>query len=400
MNNEQSTMNNQPIQICILGGGFGGLYTALYLSNFSWLKAGRCQITLVEKKEHFLFTPLLYEILTGELERWEIAPSYQKLLATTKINFCQSQIQSINLDNKQVTLAEGEQLSYDYLVLAVGTQTRFANIPGVVDHTLSFRTIADAEYLQEKLRILELSERQRLSIAIIGGGPNGVELSCKLADRLEGRGKVVLLERGDKILKGFSSGVKRAAHRALQSRNIQVKLATNIKAIAPDSITISYNEEIITLSIDLVLWTAGTKPLELVRNLAKSNSQGKLLTLPTLQLVDYSEVFALGDLADIRNQNKPVPATAQAAYQQAACSAKNIKAAIINKRLRHFRYLHLGDMLTLGKGAAIVSSFFLNIEGSLAAIIRRLIYIQRLPTLRHRLQVFKNLLKRSILSKK
>ena len=80
-------MNNEPIKICILGGGFGGLYTALYLANFSWLKSGKCQITLVEPKDTFLFTPLLYEVLTGELQRWEIAPSYQKLLLGKKIDF-------------------------------------------------------------------------------------------------------------------------------------------------------------------------------------------------------------------------------------------------------------------------------------------------------------------------
>jgi NADH dehydrogenase len=118
-----------------------------------------------------------------------------------------------------------------------------------------------------------------------------------------------------------------------------------------------------------------------------------LLTRPTLELIDYPEVFAIGDIAEIRqSKTKIVPATAQAAYQQASFLAKNLQLALQARNLRHFHYLHLGDMLTLGKGAAVVSSFGVNLEGSIAAIVRRLIYVQRLPTFRHRWQVLKNLL--------
>jgi NADH dehydrogenase len=385
-------MNNKLIQICILGGGFGGLYTALYFSRFAWVKSGRCQITLVEKNDRFLFTPLLYELLTGELQPWEIAPSYQKLLINTKINFCQEIIQDVDLNNRQVNLENGQKLSYDYLVLAVGCQNRWANIPGLETHALTFRTLRDVERLQAKLNILEASERQYRSIAVIGGGPNGVELACKLADRLGKRGEIHLIEIGTKILQNFSSGVSSAAYRAIASRPIQLHLRTRVKAIDADSITVVCDDNIITFPVDLVLWTAGTEAREWVNNLdCQKNSQGKLLTRSTLQLLDYPEVLALGDLAEIHNKNKPIPATAQAAYQQASFASKTLIALIQNKKLRRFCYLYLGDMLTLGVGSAVVSSFFLNIEGALAAIIRRLVYIQRLPTFRHRMQVLKNL---------
>jgi NADH dehydrogenase len=386
-------MNKKPIAICILGGGFGGLYTALYLSNFDWVRSGRCQITLVEPKDNFLFTPLLYEILTGELQRWEIAPSYQKLLAGKKINFCQDKARRIDLKKRQVELETGAALTYDYLVLAVGGKTRFVNLPGLVTHALTFRSLADAERLQERLSVLEASERQRLRIAVIGAGSNGVELACKVSDRLSGRGQVCLIDRGEAILKTFSSGVKKAASQAIKARNIQVYLETGVKEIEEDKIILACGDRIITHPVDLVLWTAGTETINWVKNLGcQQNSQGKLLTRPTLQLIDYPEVFALGDLADIRqSKTKSVPATAQAAYQQASCAAKNLKALMEGKRLKRFHYLHLGDMLTLGKGVAIVSSFGINLEGNLAGKLRRLIYIQRLPTMRHRWQVLKNL---------
>lgn len=421
---------NEPIQICILGGGFGGLYTALYLSHFSWVKSGRCQITLVEPKDRFLFSPLLYELLTGELKRWEIAPTYSKLLHSKNVRFCQQRVEAVNLRTREVKLVGGEKISYDNLVLAVGNQTRYADIRGI-ERALPFRTLADAELLNQRLRLLEATDRQRLRIAVIGGGPSGVELACKLSDRLGKRGQVRLIERGEKILKPYNRGLRGAAERALRKRRVQVDLHTSVKALeAPmeggrkheegsrDSLKLLSREEgrqefsysffeqngvagqrillvregkSFTQPVDLVLWTAGTEMREWVNNLdCQHGDRGQVLTRPTLQLVDYPEVFALGDLAEIRSQN--LPATAQVAYQQASRAAKNIQAILKGQRLRSFRYLHLGDMLTLGKGAAIVSSFSINIEGSLGSLLRRLIYIQRLPTLRHKLQVLKHLL--------
>ncbi|GBF82880.1 NAD(P)/FAD-dependent oxidoreductase [Aphanothece sacrum] len=392
-------MNNKPlINICVLGGGFGGLYTALSLTRFSEIKSGQYQITLVERNDSFLFTPLLYELITGELQRWEIAPSYQKLLAGTPIKLCQNTVEGIDLKTRQVKLDDDQLLSYDYLILGVGTQNRWADIPGLKNNALTFRTLADVERLQTQLHLLETSERQRIRLAVIGAGPNGIELSCKLADRLGKRGEIVLIERGNEILKWFSQGVRSASYKALDSRRIQLYRQTNVNKIAEDSITLIRQKEQETLPIDLVIWVGGTQSRSWIKALnCQQNAQGKLLTLPTLQLMDYPEVFALGDLAEIHQTKQQIPATAQVAYQQASCAAKNLIALIKNKPLKAFYYLHLGDMLTLGKGEAIVSSFCLNIEGYLGSIIRRLAYIFRLPTTRHRLQVLRNLLQKSLL---
>ena len=388
-------MNNKPIKICILGGGFGGLYTALYLADFSLVKLGKCQITLVEPKDNFLFTPLLYEILTGELQRWEIAPSYQKLLAGKKIDFRQDRAKLVDLDNRQVQLEQGSSLVYDYLVLAVGKKTRWLDIPGLAAHALTFRTIHDAERLQKRLHLLEASERQKLRVAVVGAGPNGVELACKVRDRLSPGTEVILIDRGAEILQNFGQGVKKAAYKAAKKRNIQIYLESTLKEITEEQITFFFNDNLIDYPVDLVLWTAGTETIDWVANLnCQQNNQGQLLVRPTLQLIDYPEVFAPGDIAEIRQSKTQVaPDTAQAAYQQASLLAKNLKLAMQGKSLKHFRYLHLGDMLTLGRGVAIVSSFGINLTGYWAGFIRRLIYIFRLPTPRHRWQVLKNLLR-------
>ena len=387
-------MNNNRINVLIAGGGFGGLYTALYFSKFSWVKSGKCQITLVEPKDKFLFTPLLYEILTDELQRWEIAPNYQKLLLKTKIQWFQDKVTGIDLKQNQAYLATNSYLTYDYLVLALGRKTKFANIPGLEQYALTFRSITDAEILKEKLQIFKALAKLKTSIAVIGAGANGVELACKVYDQLLGKAEIYLIDRSQAILKNFGDGVNKAAKKALAKRNIQLLLSTEVQEITANSIIIKQQHTISEYSTDLVLWTAGTETIDWINNLpCQRNNLGKLLTRPTLQLIDYPEVIALGDVADIRNnKTTPVPTTAQAAYQQASCAANNLQAILQNKRPKRFYYLHLGDMLTLGKGEAIISSFGINLSGKLADLLRRLIYIQRLPTMRHRLQVFKNLL--------
>jgi demethylphylloquinone reductase len=396
-------MQQKKIQICILGGGFGGLYTALYLAKAKKVLLGEWEIILVEPKDNFLFTPLLYEIITDELKRWEIAPNYQKLLLASKIKWIQDRVQQISLENREISLENQDVFNYDYLVLAVGRKIRFADIPGLDRYALTFRSIYDAELLKNRLQILKSSNQQYCHIAVIGGGANGVELACKVYDYLnQTLGKnspqitpiIYLIERGTEILKSFSVGVKNAADKAIKQRKINIFLATNVIKITKNNIILQEKEEIREYPVDLVLWTGGTTNHNWMANLPlQYNELGQILTLPTLQLIDYSEVLALGDVADIYNSKvNSVPTTAQAAYQQASTAAKNLQATIQNKPLKKFYYLHLGDMLTLGKGEAIVSSFGINISGKLAGLIRRLIYIQRLPTMSHRLQVFKKLL--------
>ncbi|MEL4897175.1 NAD(P)/FAD-dependent oxidoreductase [Crocosphaera sp. Alani8] len=380
------------INICVLGGGFSGLYTALHLSKHPLVKSGQWKITLVERNDNFLFTPLLYELITGELQRWEIAPTYQKLLAGTSIKFCQETVERFDLKNRTITLKNNTSLNYDYLVLGLGTRNYWADIPGLRKYALTFRNLSDLETLQAKVCHLESLDKKHLRVAIIGGGPNGVELSCKLADRLGNQGEVLLIDRGNQILKGLSKGIRKAAYRALGSRRVQLYLNTNVQEIEEDFITINHGEQTISVPVDMVVWVAGTQSRSLIKSLNCQQSQsGKLLVHRSLQLIDYPEVFALGDLAQITSKNKPLPGTAQVAYQQASCASKNIAAMIENKPLKSFRYLHLGDMLTLGRRTAIISSYGVSISGQLGGILRRLAYIFRLPTMRHRLQVLRNL---------
>lgn len=387
-------------RICILGGGFAGLYTALSLARLSGSSSFQPRITLIDKEECFLFTPFLYELITEEFRDWEISPSFKKLLHHTNILFQQGTVENINLEKRQIYLQAKQSLTYDYLVLAVGRKTFSAVVPQAATDTYPFRTLADANRLKQRLSVLESSSKPQINVAIIGGGPNGVELAGKIADRLQYRGNIYLIVRGQQILKGFSPFSQKVAIQSLLRRGVEIKFQTHIESVDNDFITLVEPERLQRVPIDLVIETTGTQPREWLYRLdCQHNQKGQILTTPTLQLLNYPEVFALGDLADIRNfQGQQIPATAQAASQQASLTADNLKAMMSGNSLKPFRYRHQGEMLTLGIRDAVVSSDGIKLKGLIASWMRTWVYILlRLPTLRHRLQVIQSRLKRGLL---
>lgn len=382
-------MSEQPTRICILGGGFGGLYTALRLSQLPWEKPQRPEIILVDQNDRFLFTPLLYELLTGELQTWEIAPPYEELLANTGVRFTQAAVDGINVEERQVQLHDGPEFAYDRLVLAMGGETPLDMAPGVMEYGLGFRTVADAYRLEERLRILEESDRDKIRVAIVGGGYSGVELACKLAERLGDRGRLRLIELSDMILRTSTDFNRDAAQKALNDRSVWIDLETSVASIEPDAMSLLYKGQVDTIPVDLVLWTVGTRVAPVVRALSLKQSQrGQLTVTPTLQAIEHPEIFALGDLADCQDaEGQQVPNTAQAAFQQADYTAWNIWASLTGRPLLPFRYQHLGEMMTLGIDNATFTGLGVKLDGPLAYLTRRLAYLYRMPTLNHKLKV-------------
>ncbi len=392
-------MTEQPTRICILGGGFGGLYTALRLSQLPWEKPQRPEIILVDQNDRFLFSPLLYELLTGELQTWEIAPPFEELLVSTGVRFTQATVAGINVDERRVQLQDGPEFSYERLVLALGGETPLDMAPGAAEYAIPFRTITDAYRLEERLRILEESDAEKIRVAIVGAGYSGVELACKLAERLGERGRLRLIELGDLILRTSTDFNRDAAHKALDDRNVWIDLDTGVESIAPDTISLLYKGQVDTIPVDLVLWTVGTRVASVVRSLPlKQSKRGQLTTTPTLQVVDHPELFALGDLADCCDAvGQQVPSTAQAAFQQADYAAWNIWASLTGRPLLPFRYQNLGEMMTLGTDNATLTGLGVKLDGPLAHIARRLAYLYRLPSLDHKLKVGFNWIARPVL---
>jgi demethylphylloquinone reductase len=379
-------------QITILGGGFAGLYTALRLAQLPWTASEKPEIVLVDQRDRFLFLPMLYELLTQELATWEIAPPYAELLANTPIQFRQAAVTSIDINSRQVHLkAENSTstLNYDYLVLAMGGDTPMDLVPGVADHAIPFRSLSDAYRLEDKLRQLEQSDAEKIRVAIAGAGYSGVELACKLAERRKERGRIRLIEMGDKILRNSPKFNREAALEALSDRQVWIDLETRIESVGSDQISLEYKSKIDTIPVDIVLWTVGTTIAPTVQALPlQRNPRGQLLVNTTLQTPDHPEIFALGDLAEsIDAAGQPVPMTAQVAFQQADYAGWNLWASLTNRPLLPFRYQPLGEMLTLGSDNATMAGLGLKLDGPLAHVARRLIYLYRMPTFDHQLKV-------------
>ncbi|PZO46359.1 MAG: FAD-dependent oxidoreductase [Phormidesmis priestleyi] len=374
--------------ICILGGGFGGLYTALALSKLNW-EDSQPDIVLVDQRDRFIFAPLLYELVTGELQTWEIAPPYEELLANTGVRFHQSGVENLDIAAQTVALTDGTQISYDRIVLALGGETPTDMAPGVAEHAIPFRSLEDAYRLKERLRQLESANPEKIRVAVVGGGYSGVEIACKVAERLGDKGRVRIVELADKILQTSPEFNQKAAQKALDDKNVWIDYETTVTEVTADTLSLSYKDKSDTLPVDIVIWTVGNKvspaldALELPRN-----ARRQFTITPTLQVTDHPYIFALGDLADGKDgAGKVVPTTAQSALQQADYAAWNIWASLTSRPLLPFRYQHLGEMMTLGTDNATLSGLGLKLDGNLAYVARRLTYLYRMPTLDHQIRV-------------
>lgn len=376
-------------RICILGGGFGGLYTALNLARLPW--AVSPEIILVDKSDRFLFTPFLYELVTGEMQEWEIAPTFAELLADTGIQFVHGLVTNIDLEAQQVEVNIGQPsiLAYDRLVLAIGSETPMQTVDGAAEYAIPFRNLNDFYRLNSKLELLEASDRDKIRICIAGGGSSGVELACKIADRLKERGRVRLVDRNAKILNNSTEANRKIAELALSQRGVWTDLNTRVSQINDSEVTLDYADGSDTLPVDIVLWTVGSNFSKVLQNLSVEHRQGAIATESTLQVKGYSDVFAIGDLANFFDANSiPLPSTAQVAFQQAQYCAWNIWASLNQKALVPFSYIPLGEFISLGIDGATASIFGkFSIDGLPAHAMRRLAYLLRMPTFQHQWKI-------------
>ncbi len=377
-----SSIGNEMKRIVIAGGGFAGLYTALQLTKFGTLlpeaRTWSPEVTLIDRQERFVFTPLLYELVSREMELWEVAPRFDEILRGTGITFIQGEVSGLDLTEQQVVLSDGMMIPYEQLVIGVGGRTPTEIVPGAQAFALPFRTLAHAQELIRKLEQWEQEERQDIRIAIVGGGASGVELGCKLADRLGKRALITLIEREPEILHEITPELRSIGLREVHKREITLQLGASVERIeAGQLFWHSATQPTRPLTTDLVLWTIGTRPATLLDTLdLKKDRIGRLLTQQTLQLADFPNIFALGDNATSQ-QNLPV--TAQVAFQQADYCAWNLWAQGVGLPLLDFRYTSLGQLISLGIDSAAAELLGVTVEGSVAANLRRLVYSARMP---------------------
>ena len=386
-------------RILILGGGFGGVFTALELT-------GTGDVTLVSDEDHFLFTPMLYEYLSGEVEEWHIAPKYSELLDET-VRFVQDAVVNIDLDAQSVSLANSnESLKYDFLVLAVGGITNYAGVEGAEQFTMPFRKINHANSLRKRM-VEALDQippdmppqdvRRKLTFALVGAGASGCELSTKMADllrdafkrrALHGEPRVLVVEMGNKVVPGMGEPIREFVEKALNESRIEVHTLTKVISVTKDGLTFEHEGVREQLKTAAVVWTGGVKMSPLVERLdVEKNPRGLLLIKPTMQLSSRDNVFALGDIAVYPDAAPTLAGTAQLAFQEAGLAAGNVKAVISGKELRTRHFEELGEALSLGTQRAAVLTAGKAFGGALARQARFALYTSRLPTWHHRLRV-------------
>jgi NADH:ubiquinone reductase (non-electrogenic) len=369
--------------VVIVGGGFGGLFTALALAE----QPAHRPILLIEPRESFLFLPLLYELLSHELRSWEIAPRYDALLAGRGVAWLQDRVTRVDTSNHWIHTAAGRQIAYGQVVIASGSSTETFGVPGVTEHALSFRSLEDVQRLQALLTTLQQRQRPLQRLAVVGGGASGVELACKLADEVKGCALVELLEQGPQLLAGAKAFNREQALLALQRRDVRVRTRAAVSAVGADHLLIGPQAE--RLAVDAVIWTAGIKALPpCLDPAAPHDARGRLLCHQDLRVQGVKDVFAIGDVAALDDaEGQPLSSNAQVAFQQAGCLAANLMASEHGEPLKAFKFQDLGEMMSLGRGDACLTAAGLTLAGRAAFELRKLAYLTRLPGRSHRVKV-------------
>jgi NADH:ubiquinone reductase (non-electrogenic) len=376
-------------RIVIVGGGFGGLYTALSLAE----RRHHPPVLLIEPQEHFLFLPLLYELLSAELRPWEVAPTHASLLAGRGVALLQERVVRIDAVARRVHTANGQSFRYGRLVIATGARSETFGVDGAEEHCLGFRSLADVDRLRQLVRELIRSGRSGQRLAVVGAGATGVELACKLADMLQGQAGLTLIEQGDTVLPLAKAFNREEARRALERRQVNVRLHSRVCAVGADRLQLRQAGADGELAVNGTIWTAGLRMQPpLLQPPAACDRLGRLICSPDLRLQGCNDIFAIGDVAHVATDPQdadapPLPSTAQVAFQQAPLLAANLLRSLAGDPLEPFRFQDLGEMLSLGRGDACLSGSGLTLAGPLAFQLRRLAYLTRLPGRSHQLRV-------------
>ena len=383
-------------RVVILGCGFGGLWAA------QGLRRARAEVTVVDRTNHHLFTPLLYQVATAGLAAPAIAGPIRHILAGQKnATVLLAEAQGIDVDRKQVHLEDGTRIGYDYLVVATGTVNNYFGNDAWAPHAPGLKTLEDA--LDIRARILlafEHAERETdaarraawLSFVVIGAGATGVELAGTLAEiarhtlrgefrRFDPRNaRVLLIEAGSRVLPPYTPDLSEKARRQLERLGVAVFLEKRITGV--DAGGVSIGEE--RIAAKTVIWAAGVASSPLGRSLGVPlDRAGRVRVAPDLSLPGHPEIFVLGDLAAIEG----VPGIAPAAKQMGRHAARNILRQISGQGSLPFRYRDYGQLATIGRNSAVAMIGRLHLSGYPAWLTWLVAHIYFLINFRNRLVV-------------
>ena len=384
-------INKKNPHIVILGGGFGGLNLAKSLRNTN------ARITLIDRQNHHLFQPLLYQVATAGLSSVEIAKPLRSILSEHEnVQVELGDVQAIDLKTRTVMMHH-HSVTYDYLIVAMGGVTSYFGHPEWAEFAPGLKSITDALHIRreilysfEKAELTNDAEKRKtlMTIVIVGGGPTGVELAgaCKELGRFVMRHDfrnidptkihVILIEAADRILMHLPRDLSTSAQRQLEAIGVEVRLNTMVKDIKEHTVVVSSKEKpdvLETITAASIVWAAGVGANPITRTLGVDiDRAGRIKVNPDLSIPGFPEAFAIGDIAFILNKNgTPVPGVSPAAIQMGQFVARTIEHDLADLQLRPeqrepFKYWDKGTMATIGHSRAVAMIGGVKFSGFLA----------------------------------
>jgi NADH dehydrogenase len=402
---------NVPMKrILILGGGFAGLAAAVELDKTIAADVD-VEVTVVNRENFFLFTPMLHEVAAGDLDLTTIVNPARKMLQRAR--FFAGEVQEINLPSKQVVVTHGfdhhsHSLEYDFLVLGLGSVTNFYGLPGLQERALTMKSLNDAMRLRNHL-IAHLEEADSeccqvktplLTFVVAGGGFAGVETVAGLNDFVRGAVRsyprlredmlrVMLVDPGGVILPELNQDLGRYAQEKLAARKVEIRLKTKVEEFTEQGVRLSDGTTILS---NTLVWTAGTSPNPLLKGLPCQKDRGRIIVNEYFEVPGHNNVWAVGDCAAVPNLKTGSyhPPTAQHALRQGRTLARNIAACIRGGEKKPFIFTTIGQLAAIGRRTGVANIMGVNFSGFLAWWLWRTIYLSKLPRLEKKVRVALN----------
>jgi NADH dehydrogenase len=389
--------------VVVIGGGFAGLAAARALAR------APVDVTLVDRKNHHVFQPLLYQVAAAGLSPAEIASPIRRILRRqANVRVLLGDVVAIDAKGKRVRLADSGELGYDFLILAAGATHSYFGHDAWEPHAPGLKTIEDAlEIRRRALLAFEQAERsedaelrrQWLTFAVIGGGPTGVEMAGAFAEiarhslvrdfrRIDPRAaRVVLIEAGPRLLQSYPEDLSRKAQAQLEALGVQVWVGSAVTGLDEASVEVGGDR----LAARTIVWAAGVQGSPLARSLGVwLDRSGRVRVEADLRVPGHPSVFVIGDLAAFEQDGRAVPGVAPAAIQMGAHAGTNVARAVRGEPLVPFRYKDKGSLATVGRRRAVALIGRLRLSGPVAWLAWLLIHIFFLIGFRNRLVVLFN----------
>ncbi|MEH1914242.1 NAD(P)/FAD-dependent oxidoreductase [Nostoc sp.] len=393
---EVSLEKNAPHRVVIVGGGFGGLYTA------KALKKANVNVTLIDKRNFHLFQPLLYQVATGTLSPADISAPLRSVFSKSKnTKVLLGEVNDIDPKAQQVILGD-EVVPYDTLIVATGANHSYFGKDNWKEFAPGLKTVEDAiEMRRQIFSAFEAAEKETdpekrralLTFVIVGGGPTGVELSGAIAELAyqtltedfrsinTSEASILLLQGGERILPHISPELSKVAAESLQKLGVAVYTNTRVTKIEDNIVTFKQGDELTEITSKTILWAAGVQGSPMGKALAKSTDvecdrSGRVIVEPDLSIKGYKNIFVVGDLSNFSHQNgKPLPGVAPVAKQQGEYVAKLIKRRLKGETLPQFRYNDVGTLAMIGQNLAVVDLGLVQLKGFIAWLFWLVIHI-------------------------